>query len=190
MIRLAVVHSPVGPTKGPGLDESIQAPGLENEYSDTGHQKFDSFFPYGGQGKDLPQVRDPEIKKNEKPSVGIDFDGTITEDPEFFKGLIKEVVKKKGKCYLITARPIKDKKYVEGYCKEHGLEFDGMHFFPISYEYKADTWGDSNFVILGSWKAKVLNRLNANAMIDDNQIFIDIIKKKCSKVMVFKPIVR
>lgn len=186
MIRLAVVHSPVGPTKGPGLDEDIQAPGLENEFTDTGHQKFDSFFPYGGQGKDLPNVTDPKIR----PSIGIDFDGTITEDPEFFKDLIKNLVKHKGRCYLVTARPIQEKSIVEGYCKRYGLNFDSMHFFPIGYNYNIENWDPKNDIILGNWKAKVLNRLNADAMIEDNQTYINIIKDKCPNIIMFRPVLR
>ena len=50
--------------------------------------------------------------------IGIDFDSTITKYPGYFKELTKNP---EFECFVITARPEKEREYVEGYLKNHDI---------------------------------------------------------------------
>mgnify|MGYP002066483976 CR=1 FL=1 len=50
--------------------------------------------------------------------IGLDFDSTITKHPEFFGNLTRN---SGDEFYVITARPEKDREYVEGYLKNHDI---------------------------------------------------------------------
>ncbi len=50
--------------------------------------------------------------------IGLDFDSTITKHPQFFATLTKNPA---NEYYVVTARPEKDREYVEGYLKNHGI---------------------------------------------------------------------
>lgn len=51
--------------------------------------------------------------------IGIDFDSTITKHPVMFAELSHNP---NYDCYVITARPEKDREYVEGFLKNYGIQ--------------------------------------------------------------------
>lgn len=53
--------------------------------------------------------------------IGIDFDSTITKHPEFFSNLTKNT---EAEFYVITARPEKEREYVEGFVKNHDVRVE------------------------------------------------------------------
>lgn len=51
--------------------------------------------------------------------IGIDFDSTITKYPSFFSNLTRG---ENNECFVITARPEKEREYVEGFLKNHDIK--------------------------------------------------------------------
>lgn len=92
--KVSVVHAPNGPTQDYGLDFTHQTPNIEKDHMETGREKYEMEFPYGGAGQDhfneektklefnkgrveknKPQVNKPAVK------VIVDKDGTIRAVP-------------------------------------------------------------------------------------------------------------
>jgi len=193
MIRLSVVHAPVGPTQGPGLDEDLQTPNIERNHQYVGEEKYEIWAPYGGGGEDreqdVPGLRKKPLKKASRGSrVAIDFDGTITLDPRFFRMLVDSIRSTGGRAYLLTGRSVLDKDYVEKFVSRYGMKFHEMHFYPIPYRYDWVAWDLLLGVRVGAWKAKVLAQLGADAVIDDNPVYIGQIIKRLPNILVLRPI--
>ena len=213
MLKFAVVHSPAGPGKGPGLDHTDQVPNIERSHQYTGAEKYESFFPYGGGGADHidgsnakleekdENVKKNNKKKNRKPSgvkvkkgpkrracIGIDFDGTITADPDKFRKIINAARDSGATCHLVTGRPKEESDYVKGFCKSYGLEFESMNFYPVAYKYDPATWDMMMDSRIGVWKGEVLNYLSADIHVDDNMIQLSEISKKMPGIKLFTPV--
>lgn len=193
MLRLSVVHAPVGPQEGPGLDENIQSE-EESKVMYTGPQKDDMF-----NGSDVTNGDDPE-KSDDSPwhgvetmlkprgVVGIDFDGTVTADPWFFSRLVAGLRSKGWGVYLITGRSSKEEGDVISYCKRYAMAFDAYYFYPIPYRYDPNGRDAILEVRIGSWKADVLSNIKANVMIEDNDVFIRQIVSRLPRITVMKPV--
>lgn len=193
MIRLAVVHTRVGPQEGPGLDESLQSTNIEKEHEYVGEEIYETILPYGGGGEDreqdVPGIRRRPKKKAARGSrVAIDFDGTITLDPRFFKGLVNSIRTAGGRAYLVTGRSVLDKEYVEKFISRYGIKFHEKYFYPIQYRFDWIAWDILRDARIGAWKAKVLSELGIDAVIDDNPIYINQIIKKLPNILVLRPI--
>ena len=196
MIRLSVVHAPVGPQMGPGLDDDIQEPGIEDDCMYTGESKYDMWDPYGGQGENR-EYDVPGKKREKRPSKGIldgkkciaiDFDGTVTADPHFFKDLVASLKKSGSKVYLVTGRSALEREDVESYCSTRGLKFDAIHFYPVPYKFDVASWDALTDSRIGMWKAEILKELGADVMIDDNDIYIRIVASRLPEMMILKPV--
>ena len=197
MFKLAVVHSPVGPQMGPGLDVDIQMPGLEDSHMYSGPRKYDYWDPYGGQGRDhfdetsIDPRRRKRRKKKHDPrasNVAIDFDGTITAAPRVIKQFMKSVQDAGGKCYLVTGRPYTDENKVKEFTGRYGMSFAECHFYPIAYRKDWINWDTLLDVRIGRWKAGILEKLKADVVVDDNLIHIDQIIKHLPDIFVLRPI--
>lgn len=198
MLRLSVVHAPVGPEEGPGLDDDIQEPGLEERDMYYGPSKYESEFPYGGKGEDreydVPGKKQRAVKRteaeilSEKSVVGIDFDGTVTADPKFFRELTEKLRSSGVAVHLITGRSYVEQEEVEAYCKMHSLNFSEKHYYPLPYRHDWIGWDTLVEVRIGSWKAKILDEIKAEAMIEDNCVFIDQIIKRLPNITVLRPV--
>lgn len=197
MFKLAVVHSPVGPQKGPGLDDNLQSPGLEDSHMYSGPRKYDYWDPYGGQGNDYFDETsiDPRRKRRRKKkhdprasNVAIDFDGTITAAPRLIGQFMKSVAAAGGKCHLVTGRPYTDADLVMDFVNRYGMNFAEYHFYPIAYRIDWISWDTLLDVRIGRWKAGVLEKIKADVVVDDNLIHIDQIIKHLPGIFVLRPI--
>jgi hypothetical protein len=157
----------------------------------VGPEPFQSWSPYGGAGEEdnePGQKMPPPREDSKKSCIGIDFDGTLTLDPRFFKKLVDNVRVSGGKCYLITGRSHLEKSEVESYLKLHGIRFDGIYFYPIAYYYDRIAWDSLLGSRIGVWKAKILSELGADVMIDNDPIIVSRIVEKMPKILVLKPV--
>jgi len=191
VIRLAVVHYQEGPLQGGEYDD-LQEPGLEERDEYVGEQQNPNDRPYCGEGEDriqdVPGKSKRRLRLDSKKVVGIDFDGTVTADPRFFRDLVARLRKAGSKVHLITGRSYVDKAEVDRYCDLYGLNFSAKHFYPLPYRSDWVGWDTLLEVRIGSWKAKVLSDLNAEAMIEDNDVFISQIVARLPTITVLKPV--
>lgn len=197
MLRLSVVHAPVGPQEGPGLDDDIQSTDKEDSAMYTGPQKDESFGTGGGDdssndvknpGSDDSPWHGVSAMNLPRSVVGIDFDGTVTADPRFFSRLVAGLHEKGCKAYLITGRPYTERDNVESYCKRYALEFDAYYFYPFPYRHTSDGVDAILELKIGSWKADVLSSIKANLMIEDSDVFISQIVSRLPRITVMKPV--
>jgi hypothetical protein len=180
---------------GPGLDDDIQETNIEDAHMYTGPEKYEMWDPYGGGGEDR-EYDVPGRKKSPKKSsvfegksvVGIDFDGTVTADPGFFKKLVRELRGAGSRVHLITGRSAAERAEVEEYCSRHGLKFDGVHYYPIPYHHDWVAWDTLLEVRIGSWKARVLDDIGAEVMIEDNPVFIRQIVRRNPGIYALMPV--
>jgi hypothetical protein len=140
-----------------------------------------------GEKKEDAGIFDPN-DIGESKVVGIDFDGTLALNPEFFAGLMSKIREAGGKCLLITGRPESEKERVQSVLDPAGIKFDEEHYFPSEYtleQYFADSknWDEK----LGEWKVGVISKTGVDIMIDDTQIIIDLIEKELPDVLVLQP---
>jgi len=196
-MKLAVVHAPVGPQKGPGLDENLQSPGIEDAHMYPGPRKYDYWDPYGGQGNDnfdetsinpSRKKRRKQRKDSKARKVAIDFDGTITAAPWVIKKFMQAVIADGGECHLVTGRPIEERAFVDEFTNRYGMKFSHKHFYPIAYKYSWVGWDTLLDVRIGRWKAGLLDELGIDVVVDDNDVYIQQIVSRLPNIFVLKPI--
>lgn len=188
MLRLSVVHSPVGPQQGPGLDEDLQSPGLEDSVMYPGASVFEWWKPYGGYGEDREQdVPGKGHAPRRKAVYAIDFDGTVTLDPVFFRKLTRDVAAAGGECHLVTGRPEAERPQVVRYLKAYNIEFSGMHFYPVPYHRDWVAWDALMDARVGAWKARVIEEIGADVMVDDNPVYAARVVKRLPGITVLSP---
>jgi hypothetical protein len=200
MLRLAVVMIQPGPMEDYGENTPDQS-GIEEgalffddlPYSQSYTQdkarngKRDDPMPEEKNGKSGVKVKRAPKRQG---SIAIDFDGTLTLDPAWFKNQIDTVTAQGSECHLVTSRPLSESGYVKDFCNLHGIKFASMNFYPGHYTYVKENWDVLMDVQLGAWKAKRIAELKADAVIDDNEIHISQIAKGNPGILILKPVGR
>lgn len=199
MLRLAVVMKQVGPLNDYGLEGPDQS-GIDDK------AMFVGTLPYGASyesNTDTNKKEDPRgksekdksgVKVTRKPKrqggIAIDFDGTLTLDPKWFKSEIDRASGAGVRCHLVTGRPEAERGIVEDFCRMYGIKFASMNFYPRPYKYSKDTWDALMDVEIGAWKSKCISDLKADVVVDDNEIYISQIAKGNPGILILKPVGR
>lgn len=171
MLRLSVVHSPSGPQMGPGLDDDIQSPGLEERHLYTGPNKFDYWNPYDNGGENERQ-QDPIKELKSCKVLAMDYDSTVLLDPRFCKKLIDALRSRGTKVYLLTGRSKSESSDSVAFMSRHSISFDGDYFYPVTYDRTSASWDMLMDSRISLWKERVLEELKADTVIDNNLAFL------------------
>jgi hypothetical protein len=134
-----------------------------------------SWIPYQVFPKQAYLPQHPNQK--ESMNIGLDIDGTISENPQFF-ALLSAVLKTAGhKVYIISYRDPSPKSVAETKqeLKSWKISYDALHL-------PNDDFGMG--MGMGEWKRDVAERLNLDIMIDDALEVLAAMPKKVLRMWV------
>jgi len=109
--------------------------------------------------------------------IGCDFDSTITKYPRFFAELTQNP---KHECWVITARPEKEREFVEGFIKNYGIKVKGIMMITQDLALADDR---AYIQTVFREKPKFFKELKIEVAYDDDLRFLNKLKKVMPKVI-------
>lgn len=117
-------------------------------------------------------------------AIGIDIDGTITEDPEFFSALARKLRLNGIAVHVVTARGAECRVETEEELFELDIEYDFLYFLPpMDVAIATCPHEDLDWFLRHFWlKVDYAQKNRLSHFIDDNERIIELFARYAPKI--------
>lgn len=114
-------------------------------------------------------------------NLGIDLHDTLTYAPEFFSEVLRAW---RGKKYVVTGTPARDREHAERIVRDLGLEVDGVL---MGYDFEKSEMNVGHFRRMAEHKLAALKAHDVTVYFDDNPFYAEFLRRH--GIVVFQTIV-